>query len=311
KLEAKLNESSAVSKFVRGDSAAISVKSIQGMFYQKVFFVDEADHTKFLKNLNWSLKSGKLPQKDTSQIALSHRVAINKGLKIGDFVGREATSSSEYLPGKFEVVGILDTGEADGGLADLTYHIKDYPNQTPLSWQYFVFSDNQTKIEELFHEIKKEDISGQLSITNYKSEIELLNSLNQTFDTVNWILNLIITVTICAVMILLNQINMFVRQSEIGILLAIGYTKIHLAIRFMLESFAQVAVSYALGMGLISLICYLVNILFFQPAAISTINPWNMEIVLLSLPLPIVTFTSTLVLFVAKFRNVDPVSLIE
>jgi ABC-type lipoprotein release transport system permease subunit len=300
-----------VSEFVRGADGVISVKSIQGMFYQKVAFVDENDQTKFLKNLDWSLESGRLPQKNTNQIALSHRVAKNKGVKIGDFVGRETTSSSEYLPGKFEVVGILNTGEGDGGLADLSYQIKDYPNQIPFSWNYFVFSDNQTKVEELFDEVKKDDVSGQLSITNYKTEIELLNSLNKTFDTVNWILNLIITVTICAVMILLNQINIYVRQSEIGILLAIGYTKTQLAIRFMLESFGQVAVSYILGMGLMSVICYLVNLVFFDPVAISTINPWNMEIVLLSLPLPIVAFTSTLILFVAKFRKIDPVSLID
>jgi ABC-type antimicrobial peptide transport system permease subunit len=112
-------------------------------------------------------------------------------------------------------------------------------------------------------------------------------------------------------MILLNQINIFLRQSEVGVLLAIGYTKLKLLRRFTLEGLFQISISYILGMLLLNFICFLVNRFFFDPLAISQISPWTPDIFWLSLPLPIISFVSTFVLYGFRFYKIDPVSLIE
>jgi ABC-type lipoprotein release transport system permease subunit len=313
KLETRLKDSQAISSFMKGSYSYVSVKSIQGAFYQPVVFLNTNDYKTFLEKMDWKLKSGKLPEANTNQIVLSEALAKNKGVEIGDFVGRDVSKANEYLAGKYQISGILEAGASEGSLANIDYLVRDFPNQTPTSWDYFIFpkESDQQKAENLFDEMKKEDPLNQLEIKNYRKEIVFLNDLNKTFDSVNWILNGIITLTLCSVMILLNQINIFLRQSEVGVLLAIGYTKLKLLRRFTLEGLFQISISYILGMLLLNFICFLVNRFFFDPLAISQISPWTPDIFWLSLPLPIISFVSTFVLYGFRFYKIDPVSLIE
>ena len=313
-LENGLQNNPDVSYFLKGDFSFISIKSIQGQFYQPVTYLKEYDNNRFLDSMGWSLISGNLPQKNSNQIVLTENIAKNKGLKIGDFVGSDVTNNNEYLTGKFQISGVLKSKDSDGALVNLDYQTNLYGDQEPPYWSYLVFPKNNqiNAARDYVNQLKQQNNSlKQLKVFDYQSEVSFLKEVSQIFSLANWILNLTITITICSVLILLNQINIFLRQSEIGILLAIGYTKFEVLKRFLMENLIQITASYIAGMIVIKTLSESLNVMFFDKFAISRIDPWAPEILLFSVPLPIVTFLSAVILYSIKFYKIDPISLID
>lgn len=313
-LEKSLQSNPDVDYFIKGDFSFITIKSIQGQFYQPVAFLSDNDYEKFLNSMSWELIQGKLPEKNTNEIALTENIAKNKNLKIGDLLGSDISNNNEYLTGKFRVSGIIKSVDSDGAIANLDYHTNLYGQQEPPYWSYYIFPKNNQigAAKNTFNQLKQtDDDLKQLKIFDYETEISFLNEVSQIFSLANWILNLTITITICSVLILLNQINIFLRQSEIGILLAIGYTKIEILKRFITESLIQISISYTAGMLLIKGLSNYFNAIFFDKFAISPIDPWAPEILLFSIPLPIVAFVSVVILYLIKFYKIDPISLID
>ena len=281
------------------------VRSIVGEWPFLVLGLSQPDITYFLDRQAVTHLEGHYPSPGKPEILVSKPVATNLHLHIGSpLLGPDKEYS--YSPLVVKVVGIADTNKwlmVDSIEYQRLYY---YP---PADFA-MVFAKNPVDEEKLDTWATKRFLGSNAQVFTY-DDIE--KQTEDMFKTLFLLLDLVIgmlTLVITLMMGLLINIYQSQRLVEFGLLQAVGYTKKKLVLRSLFENVLIVALGWVLGLLASYILLVILDALLMAPQAYA-LNVIDTKALEYTIPVPItVLFTACFTVF-WRFRNFDPVAVVE
>jgi len=280
---------------------------IAGNTFFDCLFVFEEHALDLLEFYQLEIKEGRLPRRNTAEIAMSEELARNRGLKVGDEFSRNLVvdSNEEKI---FTLVGILQ------GKTQLTLGSYDFARRTllplGLAAGIIVIPTNPAQEGILRSFLNQTLKTDDVEIISYQDVVQQVTAGATMMEWIMSVIVMILAVVISSTTGLISILHFNQRLTEFGILAALGYGKGRLVIRTINETIALVVVSWTLGVLVSYLVLFVLSNLVFAPQGLlikiisgppllySTIAP--MAMTLLSIT-PV-----TLNLF-----RLDPVTIVE
>jgi ABC-type lipoprotein release transport system permease subunit len=304
-----------------GSSLNMTAKAIPFEMWLPVYGVREEDLQTLLDVYDLHLSEGTLPRPRSGQVVLTRALARNRGLSVGDTVGRPV-HERDGIPTELTVVGLLDSpasrlAEREG------YPIPDSPR-----WAAFV-SYEFVESHELYSTVPtyglvipvegreaevetwlEEGIdSPQVTVTTFGTVYRYMQELTHGMHILA-ITESILTLVAALALVILNRIFVMQRRNEFGILHAGGHSRARLIRRTLWESMGIAGAAWVIGA-----VCCLVFVLGAQtlvyvPKGMSldmtNIIPW-----LFTLPIPLAVVAASAGTITWALSRLDPVAVIE
>ena len=289
----------------------------QGLFGREgtsIFFVSEDDQRPFADRLGWNLVGGRWPDSGTNEIAMTQDLLRNRGLGVGDLIGK-AVDEDERLAGEWLIVGSLG-GSIIGGVGDLGYlqeHFLGLPGLTesveiqPDLLAVVAIPGGEAELEALLETLPTDEVS-----VLYRSKARRnLERLSANIDTILWFLNAMTIAVMSLALGLLNVIFFMQRGNEFGLLAAIGYTKGILMRRVFLETTVMVIAGWVFGILLSIGIYSMLNAVIFVPRGLEPLSVLTVRVLVFTLPVPATVILFGVAVVMWQLHRMDPVAIIE
>jgi len=294
-----------IDRLVTCRAASGQVKSIVGKWPFVVLGLNQDDMRYYTHRLGAENIVGRLPEPGKPEALVSEPVARNRGLKIGsDLLG--PTDTDNFSPYHVKVVGIAQTKEWIM-VTDIEYL---QANQFPAINFLLVFASNAVEQNKLDHWAEKRFKGLQAQIFAYhlleKDTNDMFKILYKILDVVIGTLVLVITL----MMGMLMNIYQSQRLVEFGLLQALGYTKRQLLRRVTIESLLVIVGGWIFGMIMAFILLNVVKAKLMDPSAFS-LDTFDHIAYLYTVPIPVAIFAAAVLTVVLRFRNFDPVGVVE
>ena len=294
-----------IQRIVTCRAAGAQVKSIVGKWPFVVLGLSQEDMRYYLHRLGAEDINGRLPEPGAAEVVISEPVARNRNLKLGSAL-LSPEDSDNYSPYKVKVVGIAKTTEWIM-VSDVEY-LRE--NHFPPIDFLMVFAPDKATQGKLDHWAEKRFKGLRAQIFAYhlleKDTNDMFSILYRILDVVIGTLVLVITI----MMGMLMNIYQSQRLVEFGLLQALGYTKRQLLRRVTVEALLVIVGGWAVGLLLAYTLLNVVKVTLMDPSAfaIDTLDPVAYTY---TIPIPIAIFCAALLTVWLRFRNFDPVGVVE
>jgi ABC-type lipoprotein release transport system permease subunit len=291
-------------------------------FTLPVYGVRQGDMQALLDVYDLHVGEGELPQPRTGQIVLTRALARNRGLSVGDALGRPI-HEMDSMPTELTITGLLDSSAL--GLTER----KGYRVPSASRWVGFVsyefVEDHEQYSAVPMHALvipaegREAEIETWLEKSIASPQVEV-----ETFGTVyrGWqrgmqttILILVSAQSILAVvaavaLAILNTIFVSQRRDEFGILHAVGHSRAGMIARTMRESVGMASAAWLIGAACCLVLLLSAQTIVYVPRGMSldltNIVPW-----LFTLPIPLTVVVATAGTIAWALSKLDPVTVIE
>ncbi len=294
-----------IERLVTCRASSAQVKSIVGKWPFVVLGLHQNDMLYYLHRLDGDKIVGRLPKPGAAEALVSEPVARNRGLKIGSDL-LSPTDTDNYSPYHVKVVGIAETKEWIM-VTDIEYL---EANQFPAVNFLLVFAPTPQQQGKLDHWAEKRFKGSHAQIFAYhlleKDTNDMFKILYKILDVVIGTLVLVITI----MMGMLMNIYQSQRLVEFGLLQALGYTKRQLLRRVTLEAVLVIVGGWVVGLFMAYGLLLVVKATLMDPSAFS-LNPFDPTAYTYTLPIPIAIFAAAVLTVWLRFRNFDPVGVVE
>jgi ABC-type lipoprotein release transport system permease subunit len=277
--------------------------------------VPDEDLPVLLDLLGLSLKDGRLPRARSNEIVLSETIAVNRGLRVGDRVGRPAHEEDSF-PVELEVVGILQSRPGSYlspddlwlGLASYEY-LESHELTSSRRVDMFLVPAEGRKAE-MDSWLEENVASPQTAVQTYdvfhaKFQQTMIGAFFM-FAVVESVIAIVAAVALAT----LNYIFFAQRREEFGTLHAMGYSRRWLVLRTVKESASAAALAWLIGAAacIAGLIYIQVNL--YAPKGLSldfgNLAPW-----LFTFPIPLAVVVASAGTIAWILSRLDPVAVIE
>ena len=284
-----------------------SFKSNIGLsFGTMILSLDKGDIPNLMELMNLKIVDGTLPRPGRYEIVLHQQLAKNRGLKIGDYIGR-LIDKTEGLPASYRIVGLID-GTSIVNFASL----ETYISNINLNYEYTygaVVIPKEGKLQPM-NEFLNSLPPLNLAIHNHITYTKEYNSSLARIDTLFSLINVMLIVIVSFCTAFLYYIYFSQRRSEIGLLWSLGFSRQQVINRAFLEVSTTNILGYILGV-LISIVCgVLVNILYLDPLG-QPLEIFNSKLMLQTLCVPIFVILFSIIPIWRMLKKLDPISIIE
>lgn len=303
-IGAALRHNPDVERVIPGLRASVRVQELNGSGSDPVMAVAPGDLAYFMGKVSLQVTEGRLPAGSHREIALHDVVLKNKGLKVGDEVGRDL-DLNESLPAKWTIVGRLDgpfamsvvplaaLREIQGVTGDTTLFVFPKAGRMPMLNDYLSQLDSDKVATET------------ISTTTRRFEDETKN-----VNIMLWSINGVTMIVLSLAVGLLNNIYFMQRIGEFGILSAIGYPISFLIRRTLMEATLLSVVGWLLGLGLAALGGEIIRGILFTPKGMALAH-LSMRTIVFTIPIPILTGGFSLFTVIRRLRAFDAVTIVE
>lgn len=302
-----------ITKIINDDSTlAVIPRICQQTFYYPiagrnavgVYALNSEDLTFMMERLGLELIEGRLPQEGAYEAIMDYRLALNKGLDIGDYIGYEVSEEEIQIPGSYEIVGLTD-GKSITMLVSRNDNLEDYS----------IFSEGMI----VFHKDGQRQLSNTFleSFPNDNVKVNTYHLANQALqkDTqdIKKYMNILVGVLIIVLSISAGNssyINTFQRRYEFSLLNAVGYTPLQVLKKASLEIFFINILGYLLGALLTMILAMIQYSVVFQPNGLvmRLVQP---DAIAQTLAIPIFTSLFSIIPVSRMMRKIDPIQIIE
>ncbi len=272
-----------------------------------VYGCAESDIPVLMDLFGLSLREGRLPQVRSSEVALSEALALNRGLEIGDVVGKPAYEL-DVIPTELTVVGILSPGDVSLGFASLEYleRHERYAHR-PIHLLVIPTEGHKTEVDTW---LEQHVSSAQTRVETYTEAHRGFAQARRGFLALSAAIECIIAGVAALALAALSAVFLIQRKHEFGILHAMGRSRPWLVMRTTREASAVVATAWVTraAICLIILLCAQASVYVPSgvPLNLADTTPW-----LFTLPVPLAVIAATVGLVTRMLRKLDPVSIIE
>lgn len=253
-----------------------------------------------------TLKEGHLPSDNSSEVALDSRAAKNKKVKIGDKIGN-SINKNDTLVGEYVIVGILESPDYT---SLMSYNITSPLSNTSQAKKALLVFPKENKLKDV----------DNLLLYIQKNEIKVrattLNSVLKEFNEHSTIPHTLDMICILAILVMVisvgssKYVQFFNRKQELGVLNAMGYTKIQIMKRAFIEVAIVNLFGFIIGLCLGTLCSALINNGAFKSAGAVAVY-YCSKAFIISLYVPIFTTLFTLIPVNRLISKLDPITMIE
>lgn len=266
---------------------------------------DTGDVAFWLRRLNVTSLDGRLPKKGKPEVVVSDPVARNLHVHIGSVV-LKPDSQDNYSPYPVKVVGIARTDDWTI-VGDYDYLAQ---NHFPPIDDLVFFAYNRADQAKLDGWAFKKFKGDRVMLWAHR---EIDRQTRTMFRTLFAILNVVIGLLVVVITFMMGMlINIYQSQRlvEFGLLQALGYTKKQLLKRVLKESAVVVVLGWALGITLGYGVLVVVKRTLMDPNAFAVMlhDPVAFRY---TLPVPVAIMLVATLTVILRFRNFDPVSVVE
>lgn len=305
-LQLKLLNISGVDHIIEAQIRITQRYAISGDYDTPIYFIDENDYLTVLNQFQLELVEGTLPQKGSNEIALTTKLAKNKGLTIGSEFGN-SLDPNDTIPGEYVVSGLLESNTISLGIGNVAF-----VNQKPSLISYYLVAPKENFENQVVTDLKK--LKSEYPTISFETFESLNNRLELSFRSLDIIFNIVLAVivTVISTSIGLLQIIFFMqRANEYGLLAAIGYSRFFIIRKSVFEVAVIVMGSWVIGLLGTHIMFTILNNYLYIPRAYLPLTLFNPALLIYSLPVPVVISIFSLVPIVWQLTRMDPVSIIE
>ncbi len=278
-----------------------------------LFAVSEADLQHLLDLYGLHVKEGRLPEPRSNEIVLTRVIATNRGLGLGDHVGRPAYEYDYDMPTEMVVVGILERhnpGNRDLWLGFAPYeYVSSHELYAARSVDLLLVPEEEHR-EEVDAWLEEAVASERVAVRTYEQLLLMHRQDMQMLLLLVTVVEGIVAIVAAIALAILSYIFFAQRREEFGILAALGHSRRWLVLRTVGETVAVVAVAWLLGAAICLAGLAAMQIGLFAPKGmaldLTSPTPW-----LSTMPLPLIIIGVSAGLVVWMLSRLDPVSIIE
>ncbi len=285
--------------------------------YPVVVYSAGAEDMAYLVDLyHLKLAEGRLPRPNSNEIVLSWAQAKNRSLQVGDVIGNRdhpIYQDAPTLPSDIVVSGIFAQAENPAQDTWLSFMSLEFVDSYQSDWKtdlslFVVPKAGQKAALDTW--LENEIASRQREVSTYGTETawvqKQMRSIFLTFLLMEGVIAAVAAIALAG----LNYIFVTQRQSEFGVLNALGFTRRQLVWRVVRETAATVIAAW-----LLSVVLYAAGLLYMQfdifgPLGFrldfSNLTPW-----LFTLPIPVAVLAASAGTIGWTLSRLDPVSVIE
>jgi len=281
-----------------------------------IYAVSKGDMQVLINLYGMQLEEGRLPRPRSNEIAVSRPAAMNRGLHVGDKVGRPVYEDDRSIPTEMVVVGILSSPSRDSWESDLwlmgfaSYeYLRSHELYSPHQASLLVVPTEGHK-EELDAWLEESIASEQTSVQTYGTRLSEHREVTLVMLLLCAVVESVIALVAAVALGVLSYIFFAQRQDEFGILHAMGHRRLWLVLRTVKETVGTVTVAWLIGAAvcIAGLICLQIGVYFPIGLTLDLLNPapW-----LFTLPMPLAVVLVSAGLVAWMLSRLDPVSVIE
>ncbi len=263
------------------------------------------------------LKEGHLPRPGTNEMAIPEAIAQNRALELGEVVGdpaKPAYPGASSLAAPFVISGIFawPSSAADGiGWGFISLEFLESSGAFPLPEVFPLIVVPKAGQKAALDDWLQNELSGpDASVLTFRQQVASVREKARQDMVGMALLEVVIGIVAALGLAVLNYIYISQRQSEFGILHALGYGRLHLVGRVLGETAFVTGIAWGATalLGLIAMLC--LRLALFAPKGLSfdilNIAPW-----LYTLPIPILVLVVTTGTTTWTLSRLDPMSIIE
>jgi hypothetical protein len=264
-----------------------------------------------------ALKEGRLPYPRTNEMVIPEILAQNRDLQVGDTIGdpdHPAYPGAESLPAEFVVSGIfarstVPEDENWVGFVSLefleghgAFHVPDVP---PL-----IVVPRAGQKDTLDDWLENELAGAGVSVLTHRREMGRARENARSQMLAMALLESVIAVVAAIALAVLNTIFVSQRQSEFGVLHALGYGRLRLVWRTVRETLFTTGVAWGFSAVLCLMGLFSLQVGVFEPLGLRVeflnLTPW-----LFTLPIPVAVLAASTGTIARTLSKLDPVSIFE
>jgi ABC-type lipoprotein release transport system permease subunit len=277
-----------------------------------VLGVSQEDLPLLMDRARVRLVEGRLPRARTNEIVLSKAVAMNRGLSIGDSIGRPVQEDDplvpDDMPTEMVLVGLLSRDDVWLGFASLEFlENHEFTLSRPTHMLILAGEGRETELETwLEQEIASPRTEVRTYTTAHREVQQSAWAMFALFAGVESIIAVIAAIALSA----LNHIFFAQRQDEFGILHAVGRSRPWLVFRTVKETGSTVGLAWLLGVLVCIGALLAVQGAVYAPRGLN-LNLANLMPWLFTLPIPLAVVAVSTGTISHMLRKLDPVAIVE
>ncbi len=259
------------------------------------------------------LLEGRLPRPRSNEIVISKAIAQNRGLNIGDKVGRPVQRETDSfiaddIPIEMVVVGLLSQDDIWLGLASLEY-LQSHELTASRQTAFFIIPIDGRK-GEIDAWLETNIPLSHTSVLTYEVQRRKFRQVMQMLLLLFAGVESIIAIVAAIALAVLNYIFFAQRQEEFGTLYALGRSRPWLILRTARETGSAVGLAWLFGAAICLAGLVIAQATLYAPIGLNLdlLNPapW-----LFTLPIPLAVVAVSAGTITWILSRLDPVSVIE
>jgi ABC-type lipoprotein release transport system permease subunit len=278
------------------------------------YAVSEADAPYLAQVYRLELAEGHLPRPRTNDIAISWALAQNRNLQIGDVIGNPdapAYPGAPSLPAEFVISGIF-AAPKNRGEAWLTLMSLEFVQS------HSAFANNSMTLlvsaragqKDAMDDWLEQDLARDgVDVSTHRMAKVHLREVTRDLILTMALLESVLAIVAAITLVVLNYIFITQRQSELGVLNALGLGRLQLIWRVLRETTLTTGVAWIASIVLCA-ICLVYQSVTFTAKGLhynwTNPVPW-----LFTLPIPITVLLATSGTVAWTLSKLDPVAIIE
>jgi ABC-type lipoprotein release transport system permease subunit len=281
----------------------------------RTYGVSEDDMRVLIDLYGVQLEEGRLPRPRSNEIVLSKAMAMNRGLRVGDKIGRPVYEYDLRIPTEMVVVGILSRPSRDRRESDLWTGFASYE----FLRSHELYSSNPVSLLVVPTEGRKRELDGwleeniaseQTAVRTYEAQLSEHRQTIRTMLLLFGVVEGVIAVVAAVALAVLSYTFFAQRREEFGILHAMGHSRLWLVRRTAGEATSIVTVAWLMSAAACVAGLFYMQARQYAPKGL-TLDILNPAPWLFALPMPVTVVIVSAGLVAWMLSRLDPVSIIE
>jgi ABC-type lipoprotein release transport system permease subunit len=281
----------------------------------RTYGVSEDDMRVLIDLYGVQLEEGRLPRPRSNEIVLSRAMAMNRGLRVGDKIGRPVYEYDLRIPTEMVVVGILSRPSRDPREGDLWTGFASYEYLR----SHELYSSNPVSLLVVPTEGHKRELDGwleeniaseQTAVRTYEAQLSEHRRTIQTMLLLFGVVEGVIALVAAVALAVLSYTFFAQRREEFGILHAMGHSRPWLVRRTAGETASIVAVAWLMSAAVCVAGLSYMQASLYAPKGL-TLDVFNPAPWLFALPMPVTVIIVSAGLVAWMLSRLDPVAIIE
>jgi ABC-type lipoprotein release transport system permease subunit len=280
------------------------------------FGVSVEDMAYLVELYDLELGEGHLPRPYTNEVVISQIIAQNRDLQVGDVIGsydHPAYEDAPVLPAEMVISGIFArpaTPEDENWLSFASIEFLDSheaysgPNHSML---VVPRAGQKAALDEW---LENQVASARIGTTTYWQEFAASQESTRSTLLTIAVIESAVAIVVAVSLAVLNYISVSQRQSEFGVLSALGWHRLRLVWRTVRETAFTTTTAWGFSVALCCIVLLGLQVGVFAPLGLR-FNFFNPTPWLSTLPIPIMVLVVTAGTIGRTLSKLDPVAIIE